>query len=125
MVAYTPHSPWLPTTCKLAKALSKSTVTHVPPSVRDQSSLTSVLRNGAVSVGVQGRGLSVTFALDSNAISHEEDETTKSADAGPSTARQKIAGLLHQDVRGHAHGQAALPSRTHDFSYKDLFGSDS
>ena len=117
MVTYNPRSPWLPTARKLAKALSKSMVTPVPPSVRHQSNLTSVLRNSGVSnvvvpyvvqpsraqVSVQGHGLSVTFGSDSNAISHEEDGTAESASNGQSTARWKIAGLLRQDMGGHAH----------------------
>ena len=113
VVAYNPRSPWLPTVCKVAKALSRLTMTPLPPTLRDQSKSTSVLYDGAVlgavvpyvgqpsqaQVGVQGRGLSVLFASDSNSISHGEDGTAESADDGPSTACQKIAGLLHQDTR--------------------------
>ena len=138
MVAFNPCSPWLPTALKVAKVLSKLTVTSVPPFVRDQSSLTSVMRNGAVldaivqnagqpshvQVGIQGRGLSVTFASDLNAISHKEDGNAKSADGGPPTASQKLVSLLCQEMGGHGHGQATLPSHPQYLSDEDLFGSD-
>jgi hypothetical protein len=139
MIAYNPASPWLPTARKLAKHLSASTVTHVPPSVRDQSILTSALRDGTVQdaivpyagqpsharLGVQGRGLSVHFASDSNEVSHEEDGTAGCADGGPPPASQKIAGLIRLEMGGHAHGQAALPSQLEDSDDdEDLFGSD-
>ena len=105
MLVYNPSSPWLPTAFELAEYLSVSTVTLVPSSVRDQSSLTSVLRYCTMAADAlvpsssryshtqmdgQGRGFSVRFASVSNVISHKEDGTAKPADGGLPIASQKM-----------------------------------
>ena len=108
MVAYNPRSPWLPTARKLVRALGESTVTPLPAQIREQSGLTSVLRDGTVSdavvpyvsqpshaqLGVQGSGLRVNFASGPDEIGHGGDLAAGSADGSQSTASQKIAGLL-------------------------------
>lgn len=139
MMAYNPRSPWLPTARKLARALSESTVTPLPATIREQSSMTSVLRGGPGSdaivpyagqpshaqVGVQGSGVRVTFAPDPNEIGYGGDVAAGSADGSPSTASQKIAGYLSQDLGGDKHGQALLPSQSADSADEDLFGDSS
>ena len=53
------------------------------------------------------------------------DEAAGSADGVPSTASQKIAGYLSQDLGGDKHGQAVLPSQSIDSADEDLFGDSS
>ena len=77
-------------------------------------------------LGVQGHGVSVTFASSSNEVGHKEADTAGDVDGRSPTVIHRIDSLLRQERGDHTHRQVARPHHPAGAEYKlDMFGPGS